>query len=249
MDTKVKVVAASCLIMFGYAQQSVADWGDLLNNIGKAGQSLLSDNADSGTLDTDTIIKGLKEALSVGSQRAIEQIGQQDGFLKNPEIHIPLPPQVEQAGDLMRKFGMGQMADEFETSINRAAEKAAPEATQIMVDTIKNISIDDARKILNGPDDAATQYFKEHTSERLTSLFQPSIKDSLNQVGSTRYYNQLSEQIAAIPMVGQDLNVDLPDYVTKKALDGLFTMLAAEEQKIRENPTARTTELLKKVFQ
>jgi hypothetical protein len=110
------------------------------------------------------------------------------------------------------------------------------------------MSFDDARNILNGPDDAATQYFREQTSDRLTQLFRPSIEQSLDQVGSTRYYNQLTDQVASVPMVGENINLDLPDYVTDKALEGLFTMIALEEKKIRENPAARTTELLKKVF-
>jgi hypothetical protein len=159
-----------------------------------------------------------------------------------------MPAQVQQAGDLMRQFGMSQLADEFETSLNRAAEKAAPEATNIVLNAIKNMTIDDALGILNGPDDAATQYFQANTTDALTALFRPSIETSLNEVGSTRYYNQLSDQIAAVPVVGQSLNVNLPEYVTNEALNGLFTMLAAEEKKIRENPAARTTELLKQVF-
>jgi hypothetical protein len=228
-----------------------ADWGAMLDDLKSAGQSLLatdSENSSSDTLDNATLISGLKEALSVGSKRAIETISQTNGFLDNPNIRIPMPAQVQQAGDLMRQFGMSQLADEFETSLNRAAEKAAPEATNIVLNAIKNMTIDDALGILNGPDDAATQYFQANTTDALTALFRPSIETSLNEVGSTRYYNQLSDQIAAVPVVGQSLNVNLPDYVTNEALNGLFTMLAAEEKKIRENPAARTTELLKQVF-
>ena len=110
------------------------------------------------------------------------------------------------------------------------------------------MSIDDAKKILNGGDNAATQYFKQHTGEELRTLFKPTIEESLDQVGSTKYYNQLTDKVADVPVVGKEINMDLPDYVTEQALDGLFTMLAAEEKKIRENPTARTTELLKTVF-
>lgn len=248
MKTKVFLTLfflSQCLIA-GSAQ---ADWSDMLNDLKQAGKTLMPGEETSSTsLDTDTIISGLKEALSVGSKRAIDTISQTDGYLANPKIHIPLPPQVEKVGGMMRQFGMGGLADEFETSMNRAAEEAAPEATNIMIDAIKNMSIDDAKNILNGPDDAATQYFREQTSGRLTELFRPSIEDSLDQVGSTRYYNQLSDQVSSVPVVGENLNVNLPDYVTGKALDGLFTMLASEEKKIRENPAARTTELLKTVF-
>ncbi|KGM06600.1 hypothetical protein LP43_1824 [Methylophaga thiooxydans] len=221
----------------------------MLDDLKEAGKTFMpgAETADS-TLDTSTIISGLKEALSVGSKRAIDTIGQTDGFLANPKIRIPLPPQVEQVGGLMRQFGMSGLADEFETSMNRAAEEAAPEATNIVINAIKNMSIEDAKQILNGPDNAATEYFKTKTSDQLSTMFRPTIENSLDQVGSTRYYNQLSEQVSDVPVVGQNLNVDLPGYVTEQALNGLFTMLAIEEKKIRENPAARSTELLKKVF-
>lgn len=226
-----------------------ADWDTMLNDLKQAGKTLLPGEQNTATtLDSSTMVSGLKEALSVGSKRAIETVSQTDGYLGNPQIRIPLPPQVEKVGSLMRQVGMSDLADEFQTSMNRAAEEAAPEATSIMVDAIKNMTIEDARNILNGPDNAATQYFREQTSGRLTELFKPSIENSLDQVGSTRYYNQLSDRVASVPVVGEQLNVDLPDYVTQKALDGLFTMLALEEKKIRENPAARTTELLKTVF-
>jgi len=226
-----------------------ADWNTMLDDLKEAGKTLLpGDQQSNSQLDTSTMVSGLKEALSVGSKRAIETVSQTDGYLGNPDIRIPLPPQVEKVGNLLRQVGMSDLADEFQTSMNRAAEEAAPEATSIMVEAIKNMTIEDAKNILNGPDNAATQYFKEQTSNRLTQLFRPSVEQSLDQVGSTRYYNQISDRVASVPVVGEELNLDLPDYVTQKALDGLFTMLAVEEKKIRENPAARTTELLKTVF-
>jgi hypothetical protein len=225
-----------------------ADWNTMLDDLKEAGKTLLPGEQSNSQLDTSTMVSGLKEALSVGSKRAIETVSQTDGYLGNPDIRIPLPPQVEKVGNLLRQVGMSDLADEFQTSMNRAAEEAAPEATSIMVEAIKNMTIEDAKNILNGPDNAATQYFKEQTSNRLTQLFRPSVEQSLDQVGSTRYYNQISDRVASVPVVGEELNLDLPDYVTQKALDGLFTMLAVEEKKIRENPAARTTELLKTVF-
>ena len=230
------------------------EWGSVLNDLKASGQTLLNkksaanNTAQDSQLSSDTIISGLKQALEIGSERAIETVSATDGFLNNSQIRIPLPPQVKQAGSLMRKVGMGSVAEEFETSMNRAAEKAAPEAKSIMVDAIKNMSIEDAKSILNGSDDAATQYFRQKTSGRLTTLFKPAISESLDSVGSTQYYNQLSSKVAAVPVVGQTLNVNLPDYVTQQTLNGLFTMLAAEEKKIRENPAQRSTELLKTVF-
>lgn len=247
MKTKTLVTAmvlSQCLLI----SQAQADWGGMLDDLKEAGKTFLPGSEEQSGLDTGTVISGLKEALSIGSERAIDTISQTNGYLGNPEIRIPLPPQVEKVGNLMRQFGMSQLADDVETSMNRAAEKAAPEATSIVIDAIKNMSFDDARNILNGPDDAATQFFREQTSDRLTQLFRPSIEQSLDEVGSTRYYNQLTDQVASVPVVGENINLDLPDYVTEKALDGLFTMIAVEEKKIRDNPAARTTELLKKVF-
>ncbi|WP_297812478.1 DUF4197 domain-containing protein [uncultured Methylophaga sp.] len=243
----VTVLLLSQGLSIGTAQ---ADWGKMIDDLKDAGKTLLpgDQNPDTSQLDTGTVISGLKEALTVGSERAIDQISQTDGYLKNPNIRIPLPPQVQKAGDLMRQLGVGSLADEFETSMNRAAEAAAPEATRIVVDAIKAMSIEDAKNILNGGDNAATEYFRDKTSGRLTELFRPTIKNSLDQVGSTRYYSQLNDKVSSVPVVGENLNVNLPDYVTEQALDGLFTMLAAEEKKIRENPAARSTELLKKVF-
>lgn len=240
----------SFLIMLFTSAHVEAGWGDFLEDLKKS-ISNASDETTEQTLslDSNTIVAGLKEALMVGSKRAISEISQDGGYLNNADIHIPLPPSVEKAGDLMRQFGLAELADQFENSLNSAAEAAAPEATNIVIDAIKKMSIEDARKILNGPDNAATTYFREHTTESLKAMFKPKIETSLNNVGSTRYYNQLNDKVSSIPVVGQSLDLDLPDYVTNEALEGLFTMLAVEEKKIRDNPAERTTELLKKVFQ
>lgn len=244
-----KLIVLVLTLSYFYVGNAQADWGDFLKDLKEAGQELLSDESSAGSsLDLDTIISGLKEALDIGSRAAIDDVSKPNGYLANDLIRIPLPPELQQVGDLMRNFGLAEQADQFENSLNQAAEKAAPHATNIIVDAIKNMSIEDANKILNGEDDAATQYFKANTSEALTDLFQPTVEDSLNQVGSTKYYNDLAKQVASIPLVGENINLDLPSYVTDQALNGLFTMIALEEKKIRENPAARTTELLKKVF-
>ncbi|HET8808118.1 MAG TPA: DUF4197 domain-containing protein [Methylophaga sp.] len=225
-----------------------ADWGKMLEDFKDAGKLMLGQESNVAGLDNDTMINGLREALEIGSRRAISTIGQQGGYLNNPEIRIPLPPRVQQASDLMRQFGMDQLADDFETSINRAAEHAAPQATELLINAIKTMTIEDAREILQGEDDAATRYFEDKTRPQLVTLFSPVVDNALNQVGATRYYNQLDDQMQAIPMLGQNLNMDLTQYVTDQALTGLFVMLAEEEQNIRENPAARTTDLLKEVF-
>ncbi|MAY43442.1 MULTISPECIES: DUF4197 domain-containing protein [unclassified Neptuniibacter] len=199
-------------------------------------------------LSTETLINGLKEALEVGSKRAIEEISQPGGYLDNKNIRIPLPDGVDKVASILKKYGLEEQVNQFEESMNRAAEKAAPQATELIVGAVKEMSFEDAKKIYSGPDDAATQYFKDKTSSKLRTLFQPSVQESLGQVGATKYYNELAGQAKDIPFVGDKVNVDLDSYVTEEALNGLFTMLAAEEKKIRENPAARTTDLLKQVF-
>ncbi|MDO6513230.1 MULTISPECIES: DUF4197 domain-containing protein [unclassified Neptuniibacter] len=200
-------------------------------------------------LSTETVINGLKEALEVGSRRAIEEISQPGGYLDNQDIRIPLPDGINKVASLLKKYGLESQVTEFEESMNRAAEKAAPQATELIVSAVKEMSFDDAKKIYSGSDDAATQYFKEKTSGKLRELFQPTVEESLGQVGATRYYNDLASEAKEIPFVGDKVNVDLDNYVTEEALNGLFTMLAVEEKKIRENPAARTTDLLKQLFQ
>ena len=236
------------IIAMLFATTAHADWGKMLEDFKAAGKTMLGQESVTDGLSNETMIDGLREALEVGSRRAINAVGQDGGYLNNPKIRIPLPPRVQQASDIMKKFGMSQLAEDFETSINQAAEKAAPQATELMINAIKAMTIDDAKNILQGESDAATRYFEGKTRPQLASLFSPVVDDSLNQVGATRYYNQLDDRMQAVPLVGQNLNLDLTEYVTNEALNGLFVMLAAEEQKIRENPAARTTELLKTVF-
>ncbi len=243
-----KTLSLPLLMLLLFVPAAQADWGKMLEDFKDAGQNMLGDKSATDSLTNENMIDGLREALEVGSRRAIDTVSKEGGYLNNPKIRIPLPPRVQQASDIMKKFGMSELADEFETSINEAAEKAAPQAKELMVNAIKGITIDDAKNILRGEDDAATRYFEEKTRPQLEDLFSPVVDDSLNQVGATRYYNQLDDRMQAVPLVGQNLNLDLTDYVTQEALNGLFIMLAAEEQKIRENPAARTTELLKKVF-
>ena len=239
------------LASISYTSTATADWGSLLKDATTIGSELLSNQVTSSStssLDNNTIISGLKQALDIGARNAIDNVGQTNGYLGNDLIRIPLPPAFDKVSSLIRKVGLSGQADQFEQSLNRAAEKAAPVATKILVDAIQNMSIDDATKVLNGSDNAATEYFKTQTSTQLTQLFKPTIASSLNEVGSTKYYNDLSQQLAAVPLIGEQVNVDLTDYVTQQALEGLFAIIALEEKKIRENPAARTTELLKQVF-
>lgn len=250
---KVGLILLTCTV----TASAFAGFGDLLKKIEDGGKQLIEQkqtapvsSTTAGTdLDYDTVIAGLKEALEVGSRQAIESVSQKDGYFSNAQIKIPLPAQLEKVSGLLKTYGLGSQVEQFELSMNRAAEQAAPEATEILVTAIKDMSIEDARNILNGPDNAATEYFREKTSIRLTELFRPSVETSMNQVGVTKYYGDLTKKAEELPMVGsmaQDYNLE--DHVTEGALNGLFTMLAAEEKKIRENPAARTTDLLKQVF-
>ena len=198
-------------------------------------------------LSTDKIISGLKDALHVGTENAVEITSRVNGYYKNPEIRIPLPETVQKVEGILRTVGYGKQVDAFELSMNRAAEKAAPAAKSIFWDAIKKMSFTDARKILDGGDNAATLYFKDKTYDPLYNLFKPTINETMGQVGVTRMYQDLEKKVSTVPFT-QGLTVDLDDYVTKGTLNGLFVMLAAEEKKIREDPAARITPILKEVF-
>lgn len=202
---------------------------------------------DSSNLSDDTIIKGLKEALAMGAEKAVDLVSKSDGYYKNPEIKIPLPPALQKIETVLKSMGLEGLVDQFEMSMNRAAEQAAPQATALFVDAVKEMSFSDARKILNGRENEATLYFKERTQDKLSELFKPVVHKSMAEVGVTRNFQELSAKASTIPF-SDTLNLDPDTYVTNRALDGLFLMLAKEEEKIRKNPTARVTDLLKTVF-
>ena len=198
-------------------------------------------------LDDSTIVSGLKDALSIGTKNAVALVSKPNGYFGNEAIKILLPDKIEKAAELLGKMGYQKQVDEFIMSMNHAAEKAAPKAASYFGDAIKGMSIEDARKILSGGDTAATEYFKSKTSAKLYDEFKPSVSESMNQVGVTQKYNAMMEKVPAVPFAKPE-SVDLNHYVTTKALDGLFHMVGQEEQKIRTNPVAQTTDLLKKVF-
>lgn len=198
--------------------------------------------------DSETTIAGLKEALSIGTNNAVLSVSKIDGYFKNEAIKILLPKNIQNIANILSKIGYQKEVDEFILSMNRAAEKAAPKAKDIFIIAIKEMTIEDALKILNGGDTAATEYFKSKTFDKLYESFKPIISKSMNDVGTTRAYKNMTEKyISAIPFSGLE-SFDLDHYVTTKALDGLFYMIAQEEKKIRTDPAARVTELLRKVF-
>ncbi len=198
-------------------------------------------------LSESEIVDGLKQALEIGTKKAVRLVSKENGFMKNPKIKIPLPENVKKAESVLRNIGFGSKVDEFELSMNRAAERAAPKAKRIFWDAIKKMSFSDARQILEGPDDAATQYFRKITATQLRNEFKPIVNQAMSEVGVTQTYKSVDRKIRALPFT-KSLSFDLDEYVTNKALDGLFAMLAEEEKKIRQDPAARVTDLLKKVF-
>ena len=192
---------------------------------------------------------GLKEALSKGVKFAINTLGKENGFLDNARVKIPLPKSLQKLEKGLRLAGQGKAVDEFVGSMNHAAEKAVPVAIDVFVDAIKQMSFDDARKILfSGQNDSATQFFRRTGEETLRGKFRPIVEEFTEKTGVTnKYKTMIGKAGFAAQFLGKDAN-DLDGYVTQKALDGLFLLVADEEKKIRENPLGRTTSLLKKVF-
>jgi hypothetical protein len=198
-------------------------------------------------LTTIEVNDGLKEALVKGITSGANQASAVDGYFGNPRITIPFPPDVKKVEDKLRQVGLGKEVDKFVLTLNRGAEAAAKEAIPIFSDAIKAMTIDDAWAVLNGNEDAATQYLIRTTREPLRAKFKPVIQSALQTVNATKYYTDLINAYNKIPFV-ENVNPNLDDYATEKALDGLFLLVADEEKKIRQDPVARTTELLQRVF-
>jgi len=199
-------------------------------------------------LSENEIIRGLKEALEIGTDNSVSLLSAVDGFYKHPDVKIFLPEQVKQVESLLRTAGFGGQVDAFELSMNRAAEQAAPEARKLFWEAITQITFDDAKRILEGRENEATLYFQDKTSAQLVERFTPLVHNAMASVGVTRTWQDLDDSISRIPFA-ESFRFDLDAYVTGKTLDGLFFMLEQEERKIRKDPEARVTELLKKVFQ
>ncbi len=201
-------------------------------------------------LDNSTVVKGLKEALATGTERAVTSVSRTDGYFGNRMIKILLPERLQQAANLLGQLGYQQQVDELVLSMNRAAEKAAPKAARFFGDAIRRMTVEDAKGILNGGNTAATKFFESKTRAQLFEAFKPSVTNSMNQLGTVRAYKEMVGTYEALPLAALTgkTSLDLEGYVTNKALDGLYTMVGEEEKKIRTNPAARTTELLRTVF-
>lgn len=204
--------------------------------------------AVTGALTEDEMVAGLREALDKGVNYAIQQLGRENGFLADPQVRIPMPEQLGWAEKALRTLRQDELADQFVASMNHAAERAVPEAIDIFRDVLSQMTIADARAILQGPEDAATRYFREHSESELQARLRPLVSRATGEVGVTRYYKEMTERAKFLSPFVSEETLDLDGYVTQRALDGLFLKIAEEERKIRENPLERTTDLLKRVF-
>ena len=198
-------------------------------------------------LSNTDAVAGLKEALTKGTQAAVQQLGRENGFFGDDRIKIPLPETMQKAADMMRRFGMGKQADELVLRMNRAAEAAMPEARTLLVNAVKQMSVQDAKGILTGGNDAATQYFKRTTAEQLSQKFLPIVKKATEKVKLADRYNTFAEAGSKFGLVKQQ-DANLENYITRKALDGLYLVIAEEEKKIRADPVGTASNIIKKVF-
>lgn len=243
MRTKI-ILLSIILAVLPVSPAAYAAWGDFFKSLIDETTS----DQDAGTLSNSEIIAGLKEALSQGSRAAIQKLGRVDGFYRNPSVRIPMPESLETVESTLRTLKQDEIADEFVLTLNRAAEKAMPETVDVFSAAIREMSFADARSILRGPDDAATQYFRRTSSADLEQRILPIVRRATDSVGVTSTYKAMVDQLGVMSSLVDTSSLDIDRYVTDKAVEGLFTMLAREEKLIREEPAARTTALLKKVF-
>jgi uncharacterized protein DUF4197 len=212
--------------------------------------ALLVSSASAAGLDDISnrdAVAGLKQALANGAQAAVAKLGKENGFLDDARIKIPLPSSMKSAEAVMRSIGAGKQLDDLVLRMNRAAEAAVPRAKPLLIDAAKKMTVQDAKGILTGGPDSATQYFKRTTTEPLVEKFKPAVKKSMAKVKLAEAYNEIAASGAKLGLV-KEQDANLEDYVTRKALDGLFVGIADEEKKIRENPTAAASSIVKKVF-
>jgi hypothetical protein len=241
----------TCSILFSisllaFSQDSAKKKSSLF---GKVNSAISSAKGGSGSsLSTDEIVSGLKEALSLGAKKSADKLSAADGFFKDAAVKVLMPPEAQKVEKTLRNIGAGKLVDDAILSFNRAAEDASKSAAPIFVDAVKNMSIQDALGILKGADTSATSYLKKATTTSLTTAFKPTIDSSLSKVGATRYWALVVEKYNSLPTTFSKVNSDLPAYVTEKALSGIFHYVADEEKKIRSNPAARVSDILKKVF-
>lgn len=241
LKSKMCLLCVAVVLLTGCANS-----GAVLDELGKVAGQVMSESS-SGALTAGEISDGLKQALSVGTQQVVRQLGRADGFNADPIAHIPLPTALDRARQVAAKVGLSGSFDSLETRLNRAAELATPKAKELFLTAIQQMTLDDAVGILKGPDDSATRYFEGAMGGRLANAMRPIVDDSLSQVGAVRVFNDLLANYRQIPLA-PPVEANLTDHVVKLGMDGIFHYVAKEEKAIRENPLKRTTELLRRVF-
>ena len=246
---QVTLLAVSLSMATGSLQAAWSDFlGDVLGEFTRPADADKTVTTDNSALGQQEMTRAVLEALEVGSRRAIDSLGRQGGYLNDQAVKILMPESLQKVDSLLRKLGQEKYADEFVTSMNRAAERAVPQTTQIVINTIKKMSLQDAKGILQGDDDAATQYLRQNTSEALQQAVQPIVSTTMDEVGVTAAYKKMVGKADFLSSFVDKDSLDIDRYVTEKTLDGLFLKLAAEEALIRKDPLARSSDLLKKVF-
>lgn len=229
---------ALCLALSGCSGDLGQGLGQVLQGISQAG----------GPVSESEIVLGLREALAQGTTRAVTQLGRSDGFWQNLAVRVPLPDSLAKGEKMLRRVGMGGRIDEFHLTLNRAAERAVPEAADLFGNAVRQMTIADARGILQGADDAATQFFRRTAGEALRARILPIVHKATQQVGVTQQYKRMVQNYGPMLQMAGVRDTDLDAFVTAKALDGLFLVVADEEKRIRQNPVARTSEILRRVF-
>jgi hypothetical protein len=220
------------------------------DNLMQEGLDALSGSGEQesrGQLSRDEIAEAFKQALHIGSEKVVSQLGQKNGFYKDPAVHIPLPEQLDAVKSALEQAGLSHLTEDLEVKLNRAAEAATPAAEQLFLQAVADMSFEDVMQVYKGPSDAATRYFQRKMAAPLAKEMKPIIETSLSKVGAIESYDQVMGRYTTIPFV-PDVKADLADYVTKKAMEGIFHYMAKQEAAIRKNPARQTTELLERVF-
>ncbi len=245
--TTLRIISLCCvpLLAAGTAQ---ADWLEQLMKKARELKTVPVTQTAATALSDEDIVRGLKEALAQGSRQAIDRLGRAGGYLNDPNVRIPMPDNLQKVEKLLRTLKQDRLVDEFVASLNQAAENAVPEAAAIIGDSLAKMTLEDARGILKGPDDAATQYFRKTGEAQIRERFMPLVRQATERAGVTSAYKRLMSRAGPYAQLVGSQATDLDGYVTDKAMDGLFKMIAEEEKRIRQDPFARTTDLLRKVF-
>ena len=240
---RVHIIIISAIFSFTFAAITLAD------DIGSKLEQKILRTPDRGKINQAEAAGGIKEAMAQGVNRAIKQLGREDGFNKDPMVRILVPKQLRKVADLSRQLGAGKKVDQFEPSMNRAAEKAIPAAADIFADAVRQMTVQDAINIVRGDEDAGTKFFRRVTEAKLRTKFLPIVADATAKTGVTKRYKEMSGKNSGVTkLLGGGESIDLDRYVTDKAMDGLYHYVAEQEKDIRKNPLKRSSNLLRRVF-